>query len=203
MKHNFIIVLTMLVCFLFITETSFAADWRFPINLTYANGMREVFDVHKESLENRGYSVSEEFFLPVAVSFQPYVQLAGPLRVGGGIGPLMLVMIGDYTYFGIPLNLNMGLTFAPQAAVSPYIRVGLAYHLAFGDFVESTTPGLFGAFGFEFMRTKKVGFGLEIGLDSSKSKLEYFEKGSYGFRSQKGSKSVSPGGLLISAYVVF
>jgi len=183
-----------------------SSDWRFPVNLTYSGGVTNVFDTYKEILESKNYSVSEEMIIPIGVSFQPYVQFDNVLRIGGGIGPLMLVLISDYTYFGIPLKVDAGVTFIPGANVSPYFRGGLAYHLAFGDFVESSTPGLFVAFGMEFLRQKRVSFGAEIGYDFSSVDLRSDEE-YYDFYSDKtykpDAKSVKAGALQISLFAEF
>jgi hypothetical protein len=203
MKKHFWI-LSLLMFFLAVNFVR-AGEWRFPVNLTYCRGIMNVYDAYKDILEDKGYSVSEEMIFPVAVSFQPFYQMENPLRIGGGVGPLLLVMISDYTYFDVPLKLDVGVTAIPGAGVSPYLRGGLVYHLAFGDFVESSTPGLFVAVGLEFLRKKKVGFGFEVAYDFSKVKIQS-DKETYNYlvaASNLSAKSVKAGDLMISLFVTF
>jgi hypothetical protein len=63
--------------------------------------------------------------------------------------------------------VSLGYVFMPAADASPYLRAGFRYHAAFGDFVENSNPGFFGAIGVDFSLQRRVRFGFEAGVDTS------------------------------------
>lgn len=104
----------------------------------------------------------------------------------------------DYDFFNLPVNMNVRFTPIPKADVSPYIRGGVSYNLASGDFVEKSKAGLFGAFGIEFLRTKHVGFGLEASYDTSEIELrKYKTSTNYSY------ENVKPLSFMVSFFMVF
>jgi len=202
MKNTFLIskVLLLMLVGLLTCGSARAADWRFPVGLSYVSGFDDVVDLCEDNLEEEGYDVDTWDF-PVGVSFHPYVQFDNGFRVGTGIGPLM-VILGDVDHLDIPLNVNAGYTFVPSADVSPYIRAGIMYHVATGDYVEGSTPGFFGAVGMEFLRQSPVGFGFEIALDTSEIELEKYERsGYYGYSEDK--EDIEPIDVMFTIYAVF
>ncbi|MEW6379704.1 MAG: hypothetical protein AB1611_08845 [bacterium] len=112
-----------------------------------------------------------------AVSFHPYVQFDFGLGVGGGIGPIM-VIAGDASFVNFPLKLDVRYAI-PRISVSPYVRAGLSYHAASGDYVDRSKPGVFAAVGVEFLRTKKVGFGFELSFYQAEIEFERKVETSY------------------------
>ncbi|MBE9504006.1 MAG: outer membrane beta-barrel protein [Proteobacteria bacterium] len=161
----------IMLSFVVIARPANAGEWRFPVGLGYAGGFDEIADIYENNLEKEGYLVEDSSSLPVGLSFNPYLQFDSGFRVGGGMGPMMLIM-GDASHFGLPINLNVGFTFLPKSNVSPYVKVGVSHQIASGDYVEGSDPGLLGAIGVEFLRKKAVGFGFEIGFDKSEVELE-------------------------------
>ena len=104
MKKIKIPLLSLFLMLVFITNHSQAAgQWRFPVQLTYVNGILDVSDLYKENLEAEGYTITSDFVIPVAIAFNPCYEFNFGLRLGGGVGPLMLVLTGEKNHFGIPL----------------------------------------------------------------------------------------------------
>ncbi len=199
--------------------TANAADWRFPVGFTYVNGFGDVVDLHKDNLEEEGFEVETDFYNPVGISFQPYVQLDNGIRIGTGIGPVLMLVSSEADFFDVPVNLNGGYVFLPKALISPYVRAGISYHIAGGDYVESSKAGFLAAVGVEFFRTKPVGFGFEIGYDSAEIEFEKLKCTSPGTVTRSGStttissrcsaianeenEKIEPAGFIASIFVVF
>ncbi len=186
----------------FVSSTARSADWRFPLGLSYISGFGDISDIHEDNLkaEYGGVTKSSDP-MPVALTFHPYIQFDNGCGAGVGIGPMMLI-IGDTDFFNLPIKLDFRYTIIPRANISPYVRVGGSYHLASGDYVEGSSPGVFGCVGVEFLRKKVVSIGLEISYDTAEIELEKM----YGYSwsaSPSTIEKIEPCGLMISIFAVF
>jgi hypothetical protein len=154
-------------------------DFHFPIGISYASGLTDVTDAIETGLENQyGFGV-DTFSIPVGLSLHPYIEFDFGLGVGLSIGPAQFVAIEVDTYgpgfstsdssfdYLIPVGADLRYTLFRDRSVSPYARVGFRYPIVGGDYLEDSSPGIFGALGVEFYRNKKVGFGIEFGYDTS------------------------------------
>jgi hypothetical protein len=179
-----------------------AADWRFPLGFTYASGFNDIVDIYENNLAKKGYIADTQYVWPIGIAFRPYFESESGLGFGTDIGPVMIVSTTggyeDYSFFNLPLNLNMRYTPFPKSDASPYIRGGASYNLASGDFVDKSKAGLFGAFGLEFNRTKSIGFGFEIAYDTSEIEMREYKTSS-----KYSSKAIKPGGFMASFFMVF
>jgi hypothetical protein len=196
-----------------------AGRFQFPIGLTYSKGaqdaMDKILDLYEWEWEYK-YGVDDidttRIQIPIGLSLCPYYEwdLGSQigLGLGGNVGPTTFVFgILDYedSYGGsdldtrfsciIPVGMDVRCTFFNRKNASPYVRVGFRYPIAFGDNIESSRPGVFGAVGVEFWRTKAVGMGLEVGYDNSVVKLDFLDQYHY--------KDVTVAGLTASLFVVF
>ncbi len=190
-------------------------DMKFPIQISYVSGLGDVYDLYVDNLKARGYDINSDFYIPIALSFHPFYEFDFGLRIGGGVGPIMLVLVQektiygsssstDYTtYFDLPLNFHVGYTIIPRSPVSPYVKTGFVYHVNTGDYLKSTTPGLLLAAGVDFLRTKRVSFGFEVAKDFSESVFEQREQDDYWGNYYTSEKTISTGGLTIGLFVRF
>ncbi len=195
-------------------------QWRFPVGLGGVTAFDDVADRYEDNLRAKGYTVDKDGAFPVGISFQPYVELNTGLRLGCGIGPATFLWYGDdkddhyrsyhskydddsndVHFYDVPVNMTIGYTFMPTADFSPYVRGGFIYHIAGGDYVEGVTPGLFGAFGIEFFRNNKVGFGVEVGYDTSRIEFERYRDNNVSI--VKDFEEMDPYKVVISGYAVF
>ena len=171
-----------------------SADWRFPVGLSYISGIHKVVDLYEENYQAEGYATDVDKGLSVGVSFSPYVQFDSGWAVGGLLGPVEFIS-GDADFFDLPVGLDVRSFLFPKAAVSPYLRAGVKYHLASGDFVNKSIPGLFGGVGLEFMRTSRVGIACEFLYDSSEVEFDEVATG--------GTRKIKPAEYMVSLQVVF
>jgi hypothetical protein len=177
-------------------------DVRFGIGLSYTSGFQDVVNYYKDD-----YGISDDIMdVPVGLSFNTTVQIAHGNYIasmpGIGIGPAAFVLItGSYNeaYVDLPVTATYGIKFMPYASVGPYVRGGIAYHLAFGDRVVDRTAGYYLAGGLDILQKKRVNIGIEAAYDNSKVAFEHFEYP--GFYST--SKDIKTGGFLVSIRAIF
>lgn len=213
MKNVSLFVLVIVIIFSLGQICRAGGDMKFPIQLSYVTGLGDVYDLYIDNLEARGFDISSDFYLPIALSFHPFYEFNFGLRIGGGIGPIMLVLVQektiygsssstDYTtYFDLPLNFHVGYTIIPRSPVSPYVKTGFVYHVNTGDYLKSTKPGLLLAAGLDFLRTKRVNFGFEVAKDFSESTFEHSIEEDWTYYTTE--KTISTGGLTIGIFVRF
>jgi hypothetical protein len=157
-----------------------SAGFRFPVGLAYGGGIYDAYDEIFDMYEDAGWDVDDRVIIPLGLTFNPYYEFDNGIGVGMGLGPTAFVFVSEDTYdyynghdeetrfsFAIPIGLDVRYTFLRQKQFSPYIRAGFRYPIAGGDNIEDSRIGAFGAVGVEFLRTKSVGFGFEVGYDSS------------------------------------
>jgi len=198
-KAGLVCCIQLLMVLLFVSSSVKAADWRFPLGLTYVSGFEDVVGIYEDNMEAEGYYVYSADYWPVGISFQPYAEFDSGFGIGFGIGPLMIIA-GDREFSDIPIGVDLRYTFIPTASTTPYIRAGVRSHSASGDYVEEgSTTGFLGGFGVEFFRNRRVNMGLEISYDSSEIELE--KKKRYPYTSTR--ENIQPCGLMLSIFVIF
>lgn len=197
MKNIFLVSAMLAVALLSYVTCADAGQWRFPLGLSYVSGVGEITDQIEDNLNAEGYATEKTESFPVGASFQPYYEFDSGLGIGVGLGPLILIF-GDVDFVDMPVNVCLRYALFPDAKISPYVRAGAAYHLANGDYVESSQPGYVGAVGLEFMRDRPVGFGIEAGFDSSTIELEDLDSSS-----SDDTKEFTPVGFMVSIFAVF
>lgn len=178
-----------------------AAEWRLPVGISYLSGLSDVNDLHDHNLEAEGYTVnSHKFVWPLGITLQPYLLFDNGLGLGLGFGPCMFSLGGEYSFSNIPIGLHLRYIIFQSEETSPYARIGFHYNIASGDYVESSSPGLFGAIGYEFRRNRNLGLGVEIAYDTSKIKFDqYYLNSSH----DMGTKEIRPYGIILDIFITF
>jgi hypothetical protein len=184
-------------------------DWRFAVGATYMSGFQDVSDMYLDT-----YGV-DGTVIPVGVSFNATMQISHGNVIASmpaiGVGPIGLILtqesIYSYggssssstTYVDIPITATYGIKFLPHGSIGPYVRGGIAYHIATGDDVDSSSPGGFVAAGVEFLQKRRVGIQFEAAYDDSTVSF----KGIYSYFGNSPSTKVKTGATLLSVRVVF
>ena len=90
-----------------------------------------------------------------------------------------MMLMGDADHFQMPLSVTAGYTFMQNGPVSPYVRGGLSYHIASGDYVDGSNMGFIGGVGVEFLKNKSNTFALalEAVYDSAEVDIENVRTG--------------------------
>lgn len=171
-----------------------AVDWRFPVGITYASGIKEVLDTMDDN-----HRFDDTFSWPVGLSFHPYVELDFGLGIGASAGPVSIFVVDTVfdtsVSYIVPLGLDARYTFLRDTNVSPYARAGFRHNIAGGDYLNRGDPGFLAAVGVEFFRRKAISLGVEFAYDSSTIEVE---AGGFG-----GRKRVKPSEFMVGIYAVF
>ena len=192
--HSVYLIIFFIIGVLLVKGNAKAEEWQFPLALSYVHGFSDVVNVYEENLEAEGFIVYDVSYMPVAVSFHPYIQFDNGFRFGAGAGPMVVILSKYASHIEAPINLNAGYSFILSSGMSLYARAGIMYHIAFGNYVEGSYPGIFGAVG---MAHKFWDLGVEIGYDASEVKLK---KINYTENTTENIRSI---GLMISVYWFF
>jgi hypothetical protein len=210
MKIRISVAAVSLVALLLIGSSAQAGEWRFPVGLSYISGAHKVESLFKENLVAEGWTVGDSYSVPVGLTFQPYYMVSFGdyfgLGIGVGFGPAMWLHAedssGNHTYdmWNVPVNASLRYIFLPKKNISPYIRTGLSYNIAGGDYYDGSNVGFVGGVGVEFLRTKAVGFGLEVAYDSSELKLKKMVD-AYEYNAKQ--KKIRPNEIVVSLYALF
>jgi len=175
-KHFSLCVLSLALALL--SAPARADEWRVQIGLSYLNNFDDLVDRYEDNLDAElraaGFWVirdDDTEGLPIGLSIHPYYQYDNGLRLGGGVGPAAIIY-GDVDHFQLPLCLDVGYTLAPSAPTTPYVRTGLSYHVADGDYVEDSKLGFIAGVGIELFRNKDLAFGVEAAYDSAETEIE-------------------------------
>lgn len=143
-------------------EEAKKGETRFAIGLSYVSGMMDVGDYIEDSYESMGYSDSDVLIIPVGLSLAGGYRFASGIEIIVDAGPVSFIMVDDvtedetFTNIDVPVGLTAGYAFFADKSISPYLRGGVRYHFSYGDFTESSSPGLYVAGGVNFFSNKAV-----------------------------------------------
>ncbi len=195
MKRHRSVIACVLACTLITASAAESGEIKFPVGPTIIIGFNKVAQLYED---NSGGEIT--FLIPIGASFHPYYQFDFGLRLGMGIGPLA-VILGDVSFYNVPVNLHVGYTFIPKANVSPYAKTGIMINLGGGDYVTGRTLGLYAALGMEFMRQRMVGFGFELAYSSAA--IEFEDYSAAPLEPTADRTLIKPNMVMISFFVIF
>jgi len=195
--HAFLLCLVLLLG----QSVASSSEFQFNIGLSYIEGIDDVADSYKDNLNAQGFTVFSADSIPIGLTLQPYVQFDDFFAVGVDIGPSAIIT-GDRDYIGIPIALMGRYEFGPldpydSGDLSLYVKGGVSYQYASGDYVEGSSFGVKGAVGLEFWKTKITSLAVEVAYDSSEVEIQDFTAGS------TGNKEIRPSEFTVSLLLMF
>ncbi|MCD6326826.1 hypothetical protein J7M28_04655, partial [bacterium] len=147
--------------------------------------------------------------IPCGLLLQPYVEFDYGIGIGASVGPAMFIW-GVTEFSDIPVGLDVRYTPFYDASFTPYIRAGGRYHIAWGEFVENSRPGISGGLGLEIGRGETVGMALELSYDNAWVEIEKYRKGwsydnngVYGKHPYRKIEEIKPSEAILSFMVFF
>jgi hypothetical protein len=169
-------------------------SWRFALGYSFLSNVNELKDSYKHLSKDAGDDNSI-YNTSFSICFQPYYQFQNGFRAGAGIGPLIL-LTGDATHVQVPVNMTLGYSFFMDSKISPYVRSGISYPIASGDYYADSLPGFFGGVGFEILNTKPLHIGFEAAYDASEILLDRSSD-------QSSSEKIKTGEVMLFIYADF
>lgn len=141
---------------------AYQRGWNLQVTLNYVSGLSDLTD----TIEKHNPLFDLETVIPVGVSIYPYYDFGNGLAVGSEIGPVV-IGTGDASFYVIPVSLDVRYTFTPDARMSPFIRAGVQYAFAGGDFIDTGDVGFYAKAGVEFGHGEAFGWGFEVGYSTT------------------------------------
>lgn len=135
--------------------------------VSYASGFHKLGD----AIEANNPFIDIDTVIPVGLQVGGYYEIKYGIAVGASVGPVV-VGYGDADFYVVPLQADVRYFILPTRDISPYVRAGIAYSIAGGDFISGGSPGFVAGGGVEFMRNKKFGFGAEVVYNSSEVNVD-------------------------------
>lgn len=163
----FLIALALLVPATRADDPDHDNKFHLQAGIAYASG----FDNLRHAIEVNNPFVKIDTVIPVGIQLGGYYELKYGIAFGASVGPVM-VAYGDADFYVVPLQADVRYYILPTKDISPFLRAGVAYSIAGGDFISSGSPGFVVGGGVEFMRTKKFGFGAEVVYNSSEVNVD-------------------------------
>jgi outer membrane protein W len=169
----------LLLCSALLTtaKADASSGYHFEAGLSYATG---TDDVLRQVETNFGFS--QDYKRQVGLHLAAYNRFSENLAIGGSVGPCMFFKVTDsethYTdkhdqwNYVIPVSADVRFFFDTLGVFVPYLRAGLAYSIAGGDYIGSGSPGLVAAVGTYIGEKHGFKLGLELGYDSSTVKVK-------------------------------
>lgn len=169
----------ILLCSAFVqtVKADASSGFHFEAGLSYATGTDNVL---RQVETNFGFS--KEYKRQVGLHLATYNRFSENLAIGGSVGPCMFFKVTDseahYTdkrdqwNYVIPVSADLRYFFNKTGVFVPYLRAGLAYSIAGGDYIGPGSPGLVAAVGTYIGEKRGFKLGLELGYDSSTVKIK-------------------------------
>ena len=164
-------------------SSAHALEWR--LGVAYASDVENVADLYEENLRIQGFDAEVDLEFPLGLAAGVMYDWESGIRADVGLGPMFFIG-GDVDHFEMPLSATVGYNFMRTADISPYVRAGLVYHFASGDFYVSSDPGIFAAAGLDFER-----FSIEVSVDSSEVTFDAFACNEAGTECRPGTQQFS------------
>jgi hypothetical protein len=172
-----------------------ALEWR--LGLAYTSDVTEVADLYEENLRAEGFDASVDLKFPLGVAAGVMYDWESGIRGDLTLGPAFFIG-GEVDHFEMPLAATVGYNFWRTADISPYVRAGVIYHFASGDYYSSSKPGLLAALGLDFER-----FSVEVAVDTSEVEFDAFACDAAGANCRPGKVEFATYDLLASVYWKF
>lgn len=176
----------LIIALIFPTIT-YGGEWNNQFGLSYSSSFSDVEDLYKDNLERSGYRVEDVSGLPVGASYSGHYQFNNGFFVGGGLGPIFLIL-GDVSHSEIAVNGKIGWTFFSGSTVSPFISAGISKHIVTGDYVEGDSAGPLVEAGIKINQ-----FGVKVTHDGSEVV----------FQSEGGNKTLNSYDTIVTLFFEF
>lgn len=165
------LVVILVAAILYSVQTANAAEWHNSFGIGFINVNDDLEDIHKSNIQAEGLDDSEfEAALGWGYFYQPYYLYENGFALGMGIATPTGIVAEEH-FFNIPLHVDARYFLGLDSSVSGYVRAGIRYNLAFGEYVEGTDPGAILGIGLLFEWNASTKVGVEFTDDASEIEI--------------------------------
>jgi hypothetical protein len=197
MKTGCVVVSGFLCMMTALTACAGASGFDFRVGLSYISGIQGITDFYEDEFEAASTPISG-----VGLQFNTHYNWSHGSRADFTLGPVA-VIIGDVEYYDVPLSFTYGFNFPLSEAIWLYGRAGVAFHIVGGDLDPKADPGVVGYVGMDFLRNKRVGFGFEVGYDSSTVTFTREDFSYWSWEPEKAEEELPASEVIVSVFARF
>ena len=151
-------------------QSVYAGQWHQSFGVGIINVNDAVKELHRQNLQaeakdDAGFRAN----LRWAYFYHPYYQYDNGFALGLGVASPAAIHTNEELalFVNIPTHVDVRYVFSVGEKFDLFLRAGMRYNLAFGDYVESSKPGAIAGLGFQVKISEKAKVGLEFVDDSS------------------------------------
>lgn len=165
------VILIFLLGVILPIHTTWAAEWHNSFGIGVIDVDDDMEDIHRSNLQAEALDDSDfEAALDWGYFYQPYFLYDNGFAYGLGIATPTGI-VAEEMFFNIPLHVDVRYFISPIPDFTAYIRAGIRYNLAFGEYVEGTDPGTIFGLGILFHWNPTTKIGLEFTDDNSEIEI--------------------------------
>lgn len=152
-------------------QTVFAAEWHNSFGIGIIDVNDDAEDLYRSNLQAEGKDDSDfQTALNWGYFYQPYYLYDNGFAYGFGVGTPTGI-IAEEILFTFPVHADVRYFVSPQSSVNVYLRAGIRYNVAFGEYVEGSKPGVIAGVGLLVSWNELTKVGLEFTDDASEIEI--------------------------------
>ena len=153
------------------THTALAGEWHNSFGIGIIDVNDDAEDLYRSNLLAEGKDDSDfETALNWGYFYQPYYLYDSGFAYGLGVATPTGI-IAEEILFTFPVHADVRYFFSPQSSFSIYVRAGIRYHFAFGEYVEGSKPGAIAGIGLLVTWNEFTKVGFEFTDDASEIEI--------------------------------
>jgi hypothetical protein len=146
--------------------------WVFSAGYAHYAGFEDVRSAYKKNAAAEGAS-RDVVQWTFGFLLEAHCRMTETVRIGGGVGPVMM-LLRDADHIQIPTSVSLIASLLPNHTHSPFVRIGGSYHIAAGDDLRHSRPGMLAGLGMAFFARKKLHLTVEIAYDGAYVTIKRF-----------------------------
>jgi len=148
-----------------------AAEWHNSFGIGIIDANEDVEDLYRRNLQAESKDDSEfEAQMNWGYFYQPYYLYDSGFAFGLGVATPS-VIISEEIFIAIPVHADVRYFISPKSSFSAYIRAGIRYNIAGGEYVEGSKPDIIAGLGVLFRWNDLTKVGFEFTDDSSEIEI--------------------------------
>jgi hypothetical protein len=154
------------------TRLALAAEWHNSFGIGVIDANDKVEDIYRNNLQFEGKNDTDfQATLDWGYFYQPYYLYDNGFAFGLGIATPTGIF-ADEILVTFPVHIDIRYFLSLHSELSAYIRAGMRYNVAFGEYVEGSKPGAIAGIGLLFKWNENTKVGVEFTDDSSEIEIK-------------------------------
>ena len=164
-------ILALLFTFLVPIQAVMAAEWHNSFGIGVIDVNDDLEDIHRSNLQAENLDDTDfETALNWGYFYQPYYLYDNGFAWGLGIATPTGI-IAEEIFFNIPLHVDVRYFISAGSDFTAYLRAGVRYNVAIGEYVEGSEPGAIAGIGLLFHWNQQTKIGIEYVDDNSEVEI--------------------------------